>query len=168
MRDPSSTTVGETKEPTRREMRFLEKEEWRLTAGIPTPEEFPHCYCLGWDAARPLQPPMYSLNPITHTVDKFQANRSKRNAIEQTRTQRYTRPTEPSLKDAQKFNRVKGVCEYKDLTRPTNERLNRAYHRGLNKNEKVFRRASGASTCFADLMIRQGDRLYRPGTRMRT
>lgn len=152
-----------------REARFAEKEKWRIAADIPTPDDFPHGYCVGWDAMRATGPPQYSFNPVRHTCDKFQANPKKRNAMEQTRcANRYTRPTEASIKDAERFNRVKGVCEYVDIMRPTNERLNRAYHRGLHKNEKVFRRASGANTCFVDMMIRQGDKVYRPGTRIRT
>lgn len=151
-----------------REERFAEKEQWRILADIPTQEDFPHSYCLGWDAKRPSQPPIYTLDPTRHTVDKFVLNKNKRNAMEKFRTNRYKMPTEASITDTRMFNRMKGVCEYQDLIRPTNERLNRAHHRQMNKNEKVFRQRSGATTCFVDLMIKQGTPIYRAGTRMRT
>lgn len=132
----------------------MTKEQLRERAHIPSRKEFPYTFCVGWRAQDQRRPPQYSFNPVSHTVDKFAMDRE--NQMRKTRTRRVAPAGEPSITDGRSFNRVKGVCEYEDLTRLTNERWNRAFHRGMNQNDRVFYRKSGATTCFVDCMLKQG------------
>ncbi|CAD7949219.1 unnamed protein product, partial [Amoebophrya sp. A120] len=110
------------------------KEYWRQKARIPTTNNFPYRYCLGWDAARPRRPPMFAYNPITHQTDVFVTDQ-KSGLITMQKTDFQGQELPPSVESGQGFNRRKGIGEYSDLTHITNPRWNRAYQKEINQNE---------------------------------
>jgi len=77
----------------------------------------------------------------------------KNGRLQQERTG-YTMPV-PHL-NMRRFNRVKGVIEYSDLTRTTGERWNPSYHDRYRKNPKTFYNHTGTIMAFVDTMLRQG------------
>ncbi|CAD7961818.1 unnamed protein product [Amoebophrya sp. A25] len=134
------------------------KEYWRKIARIPSTNDFPYRYCLGWDALKPRRPPMFAYNPLTHTTDVFVTDK-KTGLIKQERTDFETPILPASVESGQGFNRRKGIGEYSDLTHLTHPRWNRGYHKQINQNERLFYNLSGPVCSFVDVMLRQG---YKP------
>eukprot|EP00397_Hematodinium_sp_SG-2012_P022708 GEMP01023547.1.p1 GENE.GEMP01023547.1~~GEMP01023547.1.p1 ORF type:complete len:432 (+),score=91.78 GEMP01023547.1:88-1383(+) len=141
---PLDMEKTESKENTRR--------TYMQMAGIPDRADFPFGPSKGWAAKRQSRS-MFSFNPIRHTVDKFVV---KDGQLQQERTS-YTDPV-PHLAD-RKFNRVKGVVEYDDLTRPTAARWNPSYQERFQNNHRVFYKQTGTIMSFVDNMLKQG---YKP------
>jgi len=131
------------------------KEYWRRKARVPSQKQFPYQYNVGWSAYKPRQRPQFVYNPLTHTTDAFVTNK-RSGSISQHRTQYKEQRLPPSVENNSNFNRLKGVAEYTDLTRPTHPRWSTAYHNDYNHNNKLFYPLSGPVTSFVDTMLQQG------------
>ena len=138
------------------------KDTYRRQAGIPLMSEFPHVPTAPWKAAAPVIPPLYSYNPIVHTVDKFMVEAST-GKMKQYKTMRDSPELEASAKDALRMNRRKGVLEYADMTRPSGERWNPDYHKVITTNPNVFRHTPTAFSRLYDVAVRNHDNPFRVG-----
>lgn len=139
------------------------KEQMRIAARVPSRAVFPYKPSKMWDAAKTAGPPKYTYFPVKARVDMFTT--AEDGSVEWTKTDlRHEDLTQrASIKDTRTFNRTKGVVEYADLQRPTNERWNKDFHEAMNLNERAFYRRSGEVVGFVDLMVRQGYKLGGTG-----
>lgn len=138
------------------------KETYRRQAGIASTFEFPYTSSQAWAAAAPIIPPLYSYNPIIHTVDKYVVDGNTGKMV-QYKTNRVTPDLEPSAKDGVRVNRRKGVIEYADLTRNTSERWNSDYHKTLIKNPKAFVHNTSPFSRLCDVAVRNHENPFRVG-----
>ena len=156
MTDRSNSTARDVNEQSH------SKDTYRRHAGIASRTEFPHVPSQPWTAAAPIIPPLYSYNPIIHTVDKYVVD-SATGKMVQYKTNRVSPDLEPSAKDGVKVNRRKGVLEYADLTRNTSERWNSEYHKTLTKNPKAFVHAVTPFSRLYDVAVRNHENPFRVG-----
>lgn len=155
-----SRSFGNGDEDPERQIRDAKKkaykEEMRLLAGIPDSKtDFPYCPSHAWKAEISRQNPRFEYYPLRHEVDVFEVNEEGNREQRTTDLTHNEMLTRPSHRDACGFNRVKGVVEYADLLRSTNERWHPQFHESLQKNERAFFRKSGEVVRFVDIMLRQ-------------
>jgi hypothetical protein len=111
-----------------------------------TPKRFPHTFCLGWvPQAAGSNYPIYTRDPVTHTVSRYQMDSERR--IIKTVTDFVN--LGGLNYEGKIFKRRTGMGEYYDKTNIYKTRHNLGYEEAMASDNSVFRRRSSPMTQFA-------------------